>query len=154
MPQAGVALTAPSTAFPGSQCHTGAGAARGRLKAVPGWICPMVRAAPSLHQCLYPKLPCSSPQLAQGQARNNTKPHLQRAQARSNLAILVKERQRDLTQHSHPGRPQVHVEGRVRSPRIRSLWFLPLPSATATFHRQPHTPCTSVGTQQFTFTSG
>lgn len=150
----------PSTAFPVPQCPSRAGAAAGRVKAIPGWICPT---GPSLHWCLYPKLLCSSSQLAQGQARNNTKPHLQRAQARSNLVILVKERHRDLSQpdpalppcalHSS-GRPQVHGEGKAKSPKTRSLWFLPLPSPTATFHRQPHTPCTSVGTQQFTFTSG
>lgn len=51
-----------------------------------------------------------------------------------------------LTQHSHPVHSiQVHREGRAKSPRIRSLWFLPLPSATATFHRQPHTPAPQWG---------
>lgn len=36
-------------------------------------------------------------------------------------------------------------ESRAKSPRIRSLWFLPLPSATATFHRQPRTPAPQWG---------
>lgn len=72
-PRAGVSLTAPTTlrlpwghsscqaVVPVPQCHTRAGAASGRLKAVPGWICPTVRAAPSLHQCLYPKLLSAHP---------------------------------------------------------------------------------------------
>lgn len=152
-PRAGVFLSALtreschfSTAVPGPHCHTR------QVKGVPVGFAPRSeQLPPCTTECLYPKLLRSSPQLAQGQARNNTKPHLQRAQARSNLAILVKERQRDLSQPvpACPSTPTLCTpqlwESRAKSPRIRSLWFLPLPSATATFHRQPRTPAPQWG---------
>lgn len=84
---------------------TQAGAARGRLKAVPGWIGPTARAAPSLHPCLHPKLLRSSPQLARGQARNNTKPHLPEPRPGQTRLFWLRTDRRtspSLAQHSHP----------------------------------------------------
>lgn len=95
----------PSTAFPGPQRHSGRGTAQGRLKAAPGWIGPTVRAAPSLHQRLQPQLLRSSPRLSQGQARNNTKPHLQEPRpGQTWLFWLSKDRETSpsLTQHHPP----------------------------------------------------
>lgn len=154
-PRAGVFLSALtpeschfSTAVPGPQCHTR------QVKGVPVGFAPRSeQLPPCTTECLYPKLLRSSPQLAQGQARNNTKPHLQRAQARSNLAILVKERQRDLSQHSHPvhstalGEQSKEPKDQIPVVSAPSLCNSNVPQAAT------H-PCTSVGTQQFTFTSG
>lgn len=131
-PRAGVFLSALtreschfSTAVPGPQCHTR------QVKGVPVGFAPgSEQLPPCTTECLYPKLLRSSPQLAQGQARNNTKPHLQRAQARSNLAILVKERQRDLSQPV-PALPPcaLHSSGRAeqRAQGSDPCGFCPFP---------------------------
>lgn len=138
LPAAPRPLSQPSSPCP--QCHTGQGKSSPRVDFPPCTSAFIQSCSAHPHSWLRDRpgiTPSSSPP----------------AQARWNLAVLVKARGGDSSQPE----PALHSSGRSwqrRSPGIRSLWFLPLPSATAVFHRQPHTPCTSVGTQQFTFTSG